>query len=73
MAVKVAMGAVVVPCVAAVGAFAASATALAFCEREAAFAVGAPADAVFFDRDPYEDPSVMERPIAVLRHGVRLR
>jgi imidazolonepropionase-like amidohydrolase len=52
---------------------AASATALAFCEREAAFAVGAPADAVFFDRDPYEDPSVMERPIAVLRHGVRLR
>lgn len=52
---------------------AASASAYSFTQREAAFAPGAPADAVFFDRDPYEDPTALERPVAVLRRGVRLR
>lgn len=33
------------------------------------FEVGAPADAVFFESDPLEDPSVLTRPIAVMRHG----
>ncbi|HEY7704251.1 MAG TPA: amidohydrolase family protein [Acidimicrobiia bacterium] len=30
---------------------------------------GAPADAVFFDRDPREDLRVLTRPVLVLRHG----
>lgn len=52
---------------------AASTTAYSFTRRPAEFVVGAPADAVFFDRDPYEDPSALERPVAALRHGARVR
>lgn len=36
----------------------------------AGFQVGQPADAVFFEGDPFEDPSVLGRPTAVMRAGV---
>ncbi len=38
---------------------------------EAGFRPGLPADAVFFDRDPREDPTVLARPALVLRRGRR--
>lgn len=37
--------------------------------REAAFAVGAPADAVFFPDNPIDDPGVLEHPARVIRLG----
>lgn len=37
------------------------------------FLPGEPADAVFFAADPYEDPSTLTDPVAILRHGERLR
>lgn len=52
---------------------AASVNAYSFCRREPRFLPGSPADAVFFDRDPYDDPSVLARPVAVMRRGARLR
>jgi hypothetical protein len=37
--------------------------------QERGFAPGMPADVVFFDRDPREDLSVLQRPVLALRHG----
>lgn len=37
--------------------------------REAAFAVGAPADAVLFGENPIDDPAVLEHPAHVIRLG----
>lgn len=37
--------------------------------REAAFAVGAPADAVLFGENPIDDPGVLEHPAHVIRLG----
>lgn len=51
----------------------ASVTAHRYLGRPDGFGVGDPANAVFFDSDPYQDPAVLERPVAVLRSGKRLR
>lgn len=41
--------------------------------RSEGFLPGEPADAVFFEADPYEDPATLRDPVAVLRSGERLR
>lgn len=51
---------------------AASSTARRYLGRPAGFEQGEPADAVFFDADPTEDPSTLSRPVAVLRAGRRV-
>lgn len=48
---------------------AASVAARRYLGRSEGFHVGEPADAVFFDRDPYDDVSVLEAPVAILRTG----
>jgi imidazolonepropionase-like amidohydrolase len=50
----------------------ATTTARAFLRRPA-LDVGAPADVLTFDADPRDDPSVLERPAAVLLRGRRVR
>lgn len=40
--------------------------------RDPTFAVGAPANAVFFDADPTQEPGVLAHPAAVIRLGGRL-
>lgn len=51
---------------------AAAGTARRYLGKEPGFAPGLSADAVFFDADPYEEPAVLGRPVAVMRAGKRL-
>lgn len=52
---------------------AASLSARRYLGRSDGFTIGEPADAVFFAADPYEDPSILTQPVAVLRSGERLQ
>ncbi|HEX2153936.1 MAG TPA: amidohydrolase family protein [Acidimicrobiia bacterium] len=52
---------------------AASVAARRYLGRSEGFVVGEPADAVFFDADPYLYPETLERPAAVIRSGKQLR
>lgn len=52
---------------------AASSGARRYLGRPDGFTSGEPADAVFFEGDPYEDVSVLGEPVAILRSGERLR
>lgn len=51
---------------------AASAAAGGYLGRPTGFEVGQAADAVFFDADPYGDPSALLTPAAVMRRGERI-
>lgn len=52
---------------------AASISARRYLGRSEGFQVGEPADVVFFESDPYEDPSILNVPVAAVRAGRRLR
>lgn len=52
---------------------AATSTVYSYLGRPPGFEKGQSADVVLFDRDPYEDPSVLEEPSVVIRQGMRLR
>lgn len=52
---------------------AASRAAYRYLGQEPKFAPGTPADAVFFESDPYQDPATLARPVAVIRAGRRLK
>lgn len=47
-------------------------TAYRYFGEDKGFDVGKPADVVFFDRDPREDLTVLQRPVLALRHGRRV-
>ena len=51
---------------------AASSAARSYLGRPRGFQQGEPADAVFYDADPIEDPSTLSRPVTVLRAGRRV-
>jgi imidazolonepropionase-like amidohydrolase len=48
-------------------------TAYEYLGQPRGFAAGFPADVVFFDRDPREDLTVLQKPVLALRHGVAVR
>lgn len=52
---------------------AASVTVRRYLGRPDGFIAGEPADAVFFEADPYRNPQILGRPVGIVRAGKRLR